>query len=119
MWIVDGIFVGLIAGILMGIFSQLGYWLGIVRSHLIVIDGAFALQMMKRGSGTPATYAVGTIIHLVTSIIFGIVYVAIAKVAGFNLQWALPIAIYVLVLWLAMLAVALPVASQGLSGRGT
>jgi len=117
MWIIDGIIAGLIAGIFMGIFSQLGYWLRIVRSHLIVIDGAFALRMMKRDSGTPATYAVGIIIHLMTSIIFGIVYVGIAKLVDFDLQQALPIAVYVFVLWLAMLAVALPVAGQGLMGN--
>jgi len=117
MWIIDGIIAGLIAGILMGIFSQLGYWLGIVRSHLIVVDGAFALQKLNMGSGTPATYAVGTLIHLVTSIIFGIVYVAIAQVLRFNLQWPIAIAVYVFVLWLAMLAVALPVAGQGFMGK--
>ena len=75
------------------------------------------MQMIKRDSGTPATYAVGTLIHLVTSIIFGIVYVAIAQVAGFNLQWPVAVAVYVFVLWLAMLAVALPVAGQGLMGN--
>jgi hypothetical protein len=116
MWIIDGIVAGLIAGIFMGIFSQLGYWLRIVRSHLIVIDGAFALRMMKQGNGTPVTYAVGTVIHLVTSIIFGIVYVVIARLAGFNLQWAVAVAVYVFVLWLAMLAVALPIAGQGFMG---
>ena len=117
MWIIDGIIAGLIAGIFMGIFSQLGYWLGVVRSHLIIIDGAFALQTFNKGSGTPTTYVVGTIIHLVTSIIFGIVYVAIAQVVGFNLQWAIAVAVYVVVLWLGMLAVALPVAGQGFMGN--
>ncbi|MFC1914527.1 hypothetical protein ACFLXF_04555 [Chloroflexota bacterium] len=117
MWIIDGIVAGLIAGIFMGIFSQLGYWLGIVRSHLIVVDGAFALQMINRDRRTSSTYAVGTLIHLVTSVVFGIVYIAIAQVAGFNLQWPLAIAVYVFVLWLAMLAVALPVAGQGFMGK--
>lgn len=117
MWIIDGIIAGLIAGIIMGIFSQLGHWLSIVKSHLILVDGAFALKMIDRSSGTPATYAVGAVIHLLTSIIFGIIYVVIAKVADFNLQLALPIAIYVLVLWLAMLAVALPIAGQGFMGN--
>jgi len=106
----------------MGVFSQLGYWLRIVRSHLILVDGAFALRLMKQESGTVANYAVGTIIHLVTSIVFGIVYVAIAVIAGFNSQWAAAVAVYVFVLWLAMLAVALPIAGQGFMGnkiRGT
>ena len=122
MWIKDGILAGLIAGIFMGIFSQLGYWLKIVGAHLIVVDGGFALRMMKQESGTAAIYAVGTIIHLVTSIVFGIVYVAIARIVGFNLQLAVAVAIYVFVLWLAMLVVALPIAGQGLMGnriRGT
>jgi hypothetical protein len=117
MWIVDGVLAGLIAGIFMGVFSQLGYWLGVVRSHLIVIDGAFALRMMKRDSGRIETYIAGTIIHLVTSIVFGIVYVAIAELADFDMQSAVPVVIYVFVLWLAMLAVALPVAGQGIMGN--
>ena len=117
MWIVDGIIAGLIAGIFMGIFSQFGYWLGVVRSHLIMVDGAFALRMLKRDGGTPATYAVGTLIHLVTSIIFGIVYIAIAQLAGFILQWSVAVAVYVFVLWLAMLVMALPIAGQGFMGN--
>jgi len=117
MWVVDGIIAGLIAGIFMGIFSQIGYWLGIVKSHLIVVDGAFAVRMINRGGGNPATYAVGTIIHLVTSIIFGTVYVAIAQLAGFDVHMPVAIAVYVFLLWLAMLAVALPVAGQGFMGN--
>ena len=117
MWIVNGIIAGSIAGVIMGIFSQFGYWLGVVRSHLIVVDGAFALRILRREGGTTTTYAVGTLIHLVTSIVFGIIYVVIAKVVGFDVHWAVAIAVYVFVLWLAMLAVALPVAGQGFMGN--
>ena len=117
MWVIDGVVAGLIAGIFMGIFSQVGYWLLIVRSHLIVIDGAFALRMVKQESGTAATYAAGTIIHLVTSIVFGIIYVVIAKVTDFDIQQVVPIVIYIVILWLVMLAIALPVAGQGFMGN--
>jgi hypothetical protein len=117
MWILDGVIAGLVAGILMGIFSQVGYWLGIVRSHLIVIDGAFVLRIMKRSSANRALYVVGIVIHLATSIIFGSVYVAIARIAGFDIQHAGLIALYVFVLWLAMLAIALPIAGQGFMGN--
>jgi len=117
MWVLDGIIAGLIAGIFMGILSQLGYWFGVIRSHLIVVDGAFALRMLRRDSGTPATYSVGIIIHLATSIIFGIVYVAIAQLAGFTSQWFVAVAVYVFILWLAMLIVALPIAGQGFMGN--
>ena len=117
MWLLAGIIGGIIAGIFMGIASQLGYWLGIVKSHLIVIDGAFSLRMLKRDGGTLVIYALGIMIHLVTSIIFGIVYVIIARVADFDPLLPLAITIYVLILWLAMLAVALPIAGHGFMGN--
>lgn len=116
MWFIAGIIGGLIAGAFMAIASQLGYGLGIVKSHLIVIDGAFSLRMLKRDGGTVFIYALGTMIHLVTSMIFGMVYIIIAKVAGFAPTLPLAIIVYVLILWLAMLAVALPIAGQGFMG---
>lgn len=73
MWIMEGLIAGLVAGVIMGVFSQIGYWIKMVRSHLIVIDGTFARKMMKVGGGTSASYAFGTVIHLVTSAVFGIV----------------------------------------------
>jgi len=117
MWLIAGIIGGIIAGVFMGIASQLGYWLGIVKSHLVVIDGAFSLRMLKRDGGTVVIYALGIMIHLVTSIIFGIVYVVIARVIGFDPLLPLAITVYVLILWLAMLAVALPIAGQGFMGN--
>jgi len=81
MWLIAGVTGGIIAGVFMGIASQLGYWLGIVKSHLIIIDGAFSLRMLKRDGSTVIIYALGIVIHLVTSIIFGIVYVIIARSA--------------------------------------
>ena len=117
MWLVTGIIGGIIAGVFMGIASQLGYWLGLVKSHLVIIDGAYILRMLKRDGGMAATYAVGIVMHLVTSIIFGIVYVIIARAAGFDPLLPLAIAVYALVLWLAMLALALPVAGQGFMGK--
>ena len=117
MWVIDGLLAGLIAGIFMGIFSQIGYWVGLVKSHLIVVDGAFVLRMIKQEGGTAITYAAGTVIHLVTSIVFGIVYSVIAKLADFEVQSVVPVVIYIFVLWLAMLAVALPIAGQGFMGN--
>ena len=117
MWLISGVIGGIIAGVFMGITSQLGYWLGIIKSHLVVIDGAFSLRMLKRDGGTAVIYVLGIMIHLVTSIIFGIVYVIIARVAGFDPLLPLAITVYVLILWLAMLAVALPIAGQGFMGN--
>ena len=117
MWVIDGLLAGLISGIFMGIFSQIGYCFGLVKSHLIVVDGAFALRMIKREGGTTVTYVAGAVIHLVTSIVFGIVYAVIARVGDFEVQSVVPVAIYIFVLWLAMLAVALPIAGQGFMGN--
>ena len=117
MWFIAGILGGLIAGIFMAIASQLGHWLGIVKSHLIVIDGAFTLRMLKRDGGIAAIYALGTMIHLITSIVFGVVYVIIANLVGFAPTLPVAIVVYVLILWLAMLAIALPLAGQGFMGN--
>ena len=116
MWMVDGILAGLIAGVIMGCISQLGYWLGILKSHLIVIDGKFALRKIKMDTNIRATYSIGIFIHLITSIIFGIIYVLIAELVGFELRGAWPITVYALILWLAMLFSALPIAGQGFMG---
>jgi hypothetical protein len=56
-------------------------------------------------------------VHLATSVIFGTVYVIIARVIGFNPLLPLAITIYVVILWLAMLAVALPIAGKGFMGN--
>ena len=117
MWILQGVLAGLVAGAIMGCVSQLGYWLGWLKSHLVVVDGEFALRKMKQKISTPAVYITGILIHLVTSIAFGIVYMVLAQVLGFapGNKWIMTI--YILLLWLAMLLVALPVAGQGLLGK--
>jgi uncharacterized membrane protein YagU involved in acid resistance len=116
MWIIEGVLAGLMAGAIMGCISQLGYWLGILKSHLIVIDGKFALRKIQLDITPKAVYYIGIFIHLVTSIIFGIIYVFIAELVGFEPRTIWPIAVYVLVLWLAMLFSALPIAGQGFLG---
>jgi len=117
MWIIDGILAGLIAGGIMGLVSQLGYWLKILKSHLIVIDGEFAIRKTKQNTTKPMVYAVGVILHLVTSIVFGVIYVSMAKTGGFDLRGIWSITVYFLILWLAMMLVALPVAGQGFLGK--
>jgi hypothetical protein len=117
MWIIEGILAGLVAGVIMGLVSQIGYWTGILKSHLVVIDGKFALEKIKPGNSRPAIYSAGILIHLITSIIFGIVYVVIAKLIGFEVKNYWAVAIYVFLLWLAMLLIALPAAGQGFLGR--
>jgi uncharacterized membrane protein YagU involved in acid resistance len=117
MWIINGILAGLIAGIIMGCVSQIGYWLGILKSHLIVVDGKFALRKIKQNATTLAIYAMGVIIHLITSIVFGVIYAFIANLAGIDFRTIWAITLYILILWLAMLFAALPIAGQGFLGK--
>jgi hypothetical protein len=57
------------------------------------------------------------VIHLVTSAVFGIFYVILAILFGFDTRLILAIVVYVFVLWIAMLLFALPVAGQGIMGK--
>ena len=117
MWIVEGPIAGLIAGIFMGIITEIGYRLGLLRSNLVIVDGSFALRLMNRSENDIAVYVLGTMIHLVTSAVFGIVYVILATLFGFDRRLILAIVVYVFVLWVAMLFFALPVAGQGIMGK--
>ena len=117
MWIVEGPIAGLIAGIFMGITTEIGYRLGLLRSNLVIVDGSFALRLMNRSENDIAVYVLGTMIHLVTSAVFGIVYVILATLFGFDTRLILAIVVYVFVLWVAMLFFALPVAGQGIMGK--
>ena len=58
-WIIEGVLAGLIAGVIMGCISQLGYWLGILKSHLIVIDAEFALHKIRLHTTAQAIYSIG------------------------------------------------------------
>ena len=117
MWLVEGLGAGFIAGILMGIATEIGYRLGLLKANLVIVDGSFALSLTNRSESNVAIYALGIVIHLLTSAVFGIVYVILAKLFGFDTRLILAIIVYVLVLWIAMLFMALPVAGQGIIGK--
>ena len=117
MWLVEGLVAGFIAGILMGIATEIGYRLGLLKANLLIVDGSFALRLMNRSESNVAIYALGIVIHLITSVVFGIVYVILAKLFGFDTRLILAVVIYVFVLWITMLFVALPVAGQGIIGK--
>ena len=116
MWIVDGLAAGVIAGVYMGIVSEIGYRLGLIKSHLVIVDGEYGLKMLKREQTRSMVYAVGTTVHLITSIVFGIIYTTIAHFAGFDYTHAAYLPLYIVVLWVAMLFTALPIAGKGTAG---
>ena len=81
------------------------------------MDGKFALNRIGIKSGSDLIYTAGIIVHLITSAAFGAVLYVIAEIFDIDATSIKIIAPYVLLLWLAMLFLALPVAGQGILGR--
>jgi hypothetical protein len=117
MSIIDGLVAGLIAGIIMIVVSEIGYHLNLIKGNLVIIDGSFAWRMIVRNNNTVGIYILGILIHLVTSLVFGLVYALLTRIVEFDSRSVMPIAIYIFLLWLTMLFVALPIAGQGLFGK--
>lgn len=117
MTIIEVTSAAVIAGIAMAILTGLGYRLGVIKANLLLIDGKFALNLAGIRARQPLLYVVGTAIHLVTSAVFGAIYYAVTHLFAFDPSNTLVLAVYVFLLWLAMLFIALPVAGQGLLGR--
>ena len=117
MTVIEAISAAAIAGIAMAILTGLGYRMGMIKANLLIIDGEFTLNLAGVRARQSLVYVVGTAIHLVTSAVFGAVYYAVTYLFAFDPANAMVLAVYVFLLWLAMLFVALPVAGQGLMGR--
>jgi hypothetical protein len=116
MSIADGVIAGLVAGIAMGLASHVGYRLGLFKSSLLVIDGSFALRFAGGLVEKVNPLFPGIPIHLVTSIVFGIIYYLIVWGLDLDGRSAAVVAPYACFLWLAMLFGALPAAGQGVMG---
>ncbi|OPL10568.1 MAG: hypothetical protein AVO38_04990 [delta proteobacterium ML8_D] len=117
MWISEGVLAGLMAGVFMGMANEIGHRLGLFSSNLVRVDGSFALRSLNRAENEAAVYVLGTVVHLLTSVVFGTVYVILAGLFGFEARLAMAIIVYVFVLWISMLLIALPVAGQGIMGQ--
>lgn len=117
MWILHGLLAGVLAGTGMIIVSEAGYRSGIIKSHLVVVDGSFAVKLLKISPTLMLVYCSGIVIHLCTGAVFGIVYTGLAYYLNFDTHLLLAFLLYILFLWLAMLFVALPVAGQGFFGN--
>jgi hypothetical protein len=117
MSLVNGMVAGLVAGIIMIVVSEIGYRLKLIKGNLVIIDGSLAWRMMAGKSQAPGIYILGILIHLITGLVFGLVYAILARIVEFESRSLIFIAIYVFLLWLAMLFVALPIAGQGLFGK--
>jgi len=110
---------GAAAGVVMGLLSDLFFRLRIFRSSLVVIDGSFLFRTLKLRVGTQLIYGAGLFIHLMTSGVFGAIYVLAGSLLGLNAMTIgsfTAVSLYVALLWLSMLFIALPVAGEGLFG---
>jgi hypothetical protein len=116
-WITNGILAGLIAGICMGIATELGYRLNLIKANLIHIDGSFAARLLKIKPTMIIKYVLGILFHCFMGAFFGLFYAALAFYFQFDLRMILFLAPYVILLWLIMLFFAMPVAGQGFMGR--
>ena len=112
-----GIVPGLVAGVFMGLCSEIGYRLSIFRSSLIYIDGTFFTSTTGVTLGRGAIYGLGVIIHLFTSAAFGVGYAILVMLLRPEVSTLLFVCGYIFLLYLGMLAVALPVAGQGFLGK--
>jgi hypothetical protein len=111
-----GFLAGAVSGIVMGFVSHLCFRLRIFKSSLVVIDGSFFFRTLQLQGSPSLTYAAGLLIHLVTSGIFGALYVVATGFLGLD-PLALPlVSLYILLLWLSMLFIALPVSGEGMLG---
>jgi hypothetical protein len=111
-----GIFAGLVAGFVMGLCSEIGYRLKIFKSSLAYIDGSFVARVTGNRLNRGQIYVIGSVLHLVTSSVFGGVFGGAMFLLGIRPSLLL-LGFYVFLLWVAMLFSALPMAGQGLMGR--
>lgn len=117
MIVVEGLLAGLWAGLLMGLASELLYRLGLFKISQFLIDGSFITARLEKPRSQGFEYAIGIPIHILTGVVFGIVY----YVGTDLLDWeasSFPLIVgYSVLLWLAMLFNALPLAGQGIAGQ--
>ena len=112
-----GFLAGAFSGAFMGLISHTCFRLGLFKSSLIVIDGSFFFRTLNVQSSPSLSLGTGFVIHLVTSGIFGALYVAATGYFGFSTLSFPLMSVYVLLLWLSMLFIALPVAGEGMYGK--
>jgi hypothetical protein len=119
--VTTGFLAGAAAGVIMGVISHILFKLHLFNSSLITIDGAFLFRTIKKHTGPGQIAAVGLIIHLITSAVFGALYFVVTAILGISPEAAvssrLLIGVYVGILWLSMLFIALPIAGEGFLGR--
>ena len=112
-----GFLTGAASGVVMGFASHISFKLRLFKSSLIIIDGSFFFRTLKLPGSPLLIFGTGLLTHLVTSGIFGAIYVVAADFLGLNALSFPLVSLYVLFLWLSMVFIALPVSGEGMFGR--
>jgi hypothetical protein len=112
-----GALAGMLAGLLMGLVSEVCYRFKLFKSSLLVVDGSFFARSLGMKASKVLVYGTGIPIHVLTSGVFGMVYILVAAQFKVNIFSAATVALYFFILWLAMLFTALPMAGQGIMGN--
>jgi hypothetical protein len=113
----DFLLAGLAGGILMGLVAEIGYLCRWFQMSLFIVDGEFALKILRAKSHRALVYALGIPIHLVTGTVFGLGYGLLCHYLPIDPRDILVVAIYTFFLWIGMLCCALPIAGQGWMGQ--
>jgi hypothetical protein len=113
--ILYAVLAGLTAGAVMGTISALGRRAGWVKADLVQVDGVFALRMLGQPVQITSIWIVGSLVHLFTSTVIGLVFGVLTWLGLPMLTWA-GVAVFSLLMWLSMLFGALPVAGAGFLG---
>lgn len=118
--LIIGFVSGAASGIVMGLVSHILFRLKVFKSSLLVVDGSFFFRALKLQRSAQLILAAGLLIHLVTSGVFGAIYVLASAFLGFSIITVgslMVISLYTALLYLSMLFIALPVAGEGLLGK--
>ncbi len=113
----SGFVAGLLAGVIMAAASHIGTKIRLFHASLIEIDGAFVLGRLGLSPNKGAVLLAGTIMHLVTSGVFGAIYLLVTRLMGWEANSGLLVSVYFFILYVSMLFIALPTAGQGMFGR--
>ena len=104
---------GILAGLGMAFVMGIGERLALAKINLPMIDGRFFLK--DRLSNT-ATYLVGLLIHMVTSITFAVGYIIFKRIVPIPMSNITSGIVWAFILWVAFGLTVSPVTGYGLFG---
>ena len=105
---------GLLAGFGMAVAMGVGELLGLVKINLPRVDGEF---FFKTRFSKPATYLLGLLIHLGTSVCFALGYALFRRYGIPHVPWLTAGFLWAVVLWVAFGLTVSPITGYGWFGQ--